>query len=168
MIMDRVLDWLENWRTVLLSLLIVGYLAVDEWMPASPWMTVDHVSVRDGFVGEDLTMIVNRTIHRDFAGQWIVQMRRQGTMGWHLECSATGPSIYKKGSELPYVLTMKWWVSNQCVTQQPGIYKLETTWMIDVPFVDNRVLTVESNPFMIRERQEQPPTMPPDPENRKH
>lgn len=113
--------------------LAVGFLifkAVTILWPSSWWLEVESVIAFDTPEGEEVLMEVERTIHRDFTGEWAVAVRRAENGGWTVWCTANGANWYSKDAALPNPLTLRWWTNGQCETPPPGKYLISTVWTI--------------------------------------
>jgi len=89
-----------------LSVLWITALAIVHMWPASWWMDVQSVHVKDTKVGEPILMHVQRDIHRDFSGTWGVSVRVVDAGKGHVVCSESAVSGYQKGADLPNTLTL--------------------------------------------------------------
>lgn len=113
------LVWLSVFTTVVL------------W-PASYWFEVTRIEVLDTKEGEPVFMVVDRTIKRQFVGQYSLVVRKLTVNGWVIEC-ATGPSAeidYSPDSVLQDPLTLEWWTGSKCFDLGEGSYRLTTNWTI--------------------------------------
>jgi hypothetical protein len=122
-------------------------------LPASYYMTVDAVRVSDAGEGEALSILVQRTIHRDFAADWVATVRRMDPDGGVIAmCAASGRGDYRTTSKLPTRFTLDWWMAGAPCPLAPGDYVLTTRWTIDTQTPFDKVLSVTSNVFTIRPR----------------
>lgn len=128
--MTRVAAVLNNTQLFIASLCFLALISVAFFWPASWWMRVDLVQAGPAKVGQDVPMIVDRTIVRPFFGEWTATVRRYTPTGWAWYCGGNGKSIYRDGAELPINLTLDWWTAGGCKTLTEGRYIIETSWEI--------------------------------------
>lgn len=129
-------------------ILIVGF--VGNVLPTSNWFDVKSVEVFDTTAGVPPLMEVDRDITQPFVADWLVEVERRGTSGYYLQCSARGQSAYRTDAELPRPLTLDWWTYPVICNLQPGTYRVETTWELDLGFAGKRTVRVLSNPFVVK------------------
>ena len=113
-----------------LSVLWISVLATVQLWPASWWMEVQSVHVKDTKVGDPILMHVQRDIHRDFSGTWGVSVRVMDAGKGYVVCSESAVSGYQKGADLPDTLTLSWWTNGQCNTLPVGVYIVQTVWEV--------------------------------------
>ena len=113
-----------------ISVLWISVLATVQLWPASWWMEVQSVHVKDTKVGEPILMHVQREIHRDFSGTWGVSVRVMDAGHGYVVCSESAVSGYQKGADLPDTLTLSWWTNGQCNTLPVGVYIVQTVWRV--------------------------------------
>ena len=113
-----------------LSVLWISVLATVQLWPASWWMEVQSVHVKDTKVGEPILMHVEREIHRDFSGTWGVSVRVMDAGKGYVVCSESAVSGYKEGADLPDTLTLAWWTNGHCNTLPVGVYIVQTVWEV--------------------------------------
>ena len=123
---------------------------VHEVVPASAWMDLHGVTVSDSTVGEPIFITVTRTISKPFHARWIATVRRMTDAGLEHSCSATGENEYRNESVLPDPLTLDWWTFPIKCDLQPGKYRLDTSWLIEVPGYPIKSVTAQSNVFEVR------------------
>ena len=103
--------------------------------PASFWFQVEKLDVHDGDTSDGLTVDLDRTIRREFDGQWRVDVRREvGPDQWEWVC-ATGwqAQHYTPGAVLPVPVTLEWlaYVEPRCFElDKPGKYSIDVFWQI--------------------------------------
>lgn len=114
------------------------------------WLDVRSVRVFDARVGHPVAMAVDRTIVRDFRGQWLVTIRRQGFGGWETWCNASGSANYSTEAQFPDPLTLQWWTYPDCHPLPAGRYVMRTAWTVMGlgPLPDKEV-RVDSNIFEV-------------------
>lgn len=113
-----------------LSVLWIAVLAIVHMWPASWWMEVQSVHVKDTKAGEPILMHVQRDIHRDFNSTWGVSVRVMDAGKGHVVCSESAVSDYQKGADLPDTLTLAWWTNGHCNTLPVGVYIVQTVWQV--------------------------------------
>lgn len=52
-----------------------AFVSVTDYWPASRWLEVRSVQIDNAAEGEEVTMTVDRQIHSDFIGEWVVSVR---------------------------------------------------------------------------------------------
>jgi len=135
-----------------------GYVAIQYWKafePATNWLHIDMISIRDANPGEDPRIAYKREILRDFPATYIATVFRfedkADTTGTFY-CSGNGGSTYKKGRKLPpAALTLSWLMNREarpCILER-GIYRVTITYTITPDGYSNKVLTVDSNYFVV-------------------
>ena len=150
--MKKVLDKLTSRLVLALCIGWLLTLTITHLWPTSYWLEVNSVHVVDGYTNKPVIMAVDRTIHRDFVGVWGVTVRSIKDTGVHIECASSALSDYKKGAELPEVVTLGWWTNGKCETLPVGAYIVQTTWQIQSNgILPTKVITQTSNPFKITE-----------------
>lgn len=110
---------------------------VKENAPASNWLTVENVTIPSFHMGEDPTILVERTIHQGFYGVWAVDFEQVTDSGVIYTCGFQGRADYSTNALLPNPLHLSWWVyeknnplSNCMEKAKTGNYRLCTTWRI--------------------------------------
>lgn len=134
------------------GMLLLLTAAVLNFWPSSSWFEVRSVRVFDSKAGESPLMAVDRTIKRDFRGEWLASIRRLENGGWVSFCTAIGHANYEADSHLPDPLTLRWWTYPDCHPLTPGKYVMRTSWVIHGagPLPDKEVVA-DSNIFEVRE-----------------
>lgn len=129
---------------------LVGYFIGLLW-PASYWMEIKSIKVKDADAGRPVLMYVDRDIRRDVSANWSVSVREISKSGGiRLACSAGQLSDYKTTAKLPDVLTLGWWTNGRCETLPAGHYIVNTTWAINAPYLPDKVIERQSNIFEVR------------------
>lgn len=138
-----------RWLTVI-GVVWIGLAAVVLW-PASWWLKVDSFTVLDANLGTPPTVIVDRTIRREFRGQWVVTIMRQGSHGFYTYCTARGENDYRPGTALPDVVDLDWWTAPKRCKLHVGTYYVRTLWTIYPPSLPAKTVRVQSNEFRVSE-----------------
>jgi hypothetical protein len=130
--------WLAAWATMGL------------W-PTSWWLEVRSVYVGDAEAGEPVPMIVDRTIHRPFLGEWSVVVRKVSGGASETVCTAKGTTNYRPDSTLPDPLLLSWWAYPECDTLPAGVYILTTIWKVQgTTLLPPKYAKADSNPFTVQ------------------
>ena len=136
----------------------VIYVAYDYWKsiePASNWLRVDEIVVRDAQIGEDPRIVYRREILRDYPATFIASVFRfadkTDPIG-KFYCSGQGGSNYKAGRKLPpSAITLSWLMnreSNPCIFTR-GLYRLTISYTITPDGYPPKVFSVDSNYFLV-------------------
>jgi hypothetical protein len=102
--------------------------------PAGFWFRVDRMDVLDAATAGQITIDYDRTIRRDFHGEWRATIRRQRDNGWEVVCSTDWtPNDYQIDAVLPEPVTLEWflWTDPQCYQLGPGAYEASVTWVVN-------------------------------------
>lgn len=124
-------------------------LAVVVLWPASWWFSVESLTVLDADQGNSPVVILDRTIRREFHGQWVVTVMRQGTNGFYTHCTAGGENDYRPDAALPDVVDLDWWMTPTRCSLPPGLYYVKTLWTINRPGLPAKEVRVQSNVFKV-------------------
>lgn len=134
----------------LAGLLWLSALTVAQLWPTSWWMEVRSVRVADGRAGQPVIMYVQREIKRDFTATWGVSVRQISEGRTFVACAQSAVSDYRRGSDLPEVVTLGWWSNGRCETLPAGVYVLQTTWQIHgAGLLPTKIVRSTSNPFTV-------------------
>ena len=146
--LKRVLD--DTRLFLVMAVFLAAWAAAHLW-PASYWMEVDMVQAGPAQARQRIPMIVERRIHREFVGRWVVSVRKFSETGWQHHCGASASAHYEPGAELPPDLDLSWWTDGHCPVLSPGRYVVHTTWVIypGVSFMPRRSVTAVSNIFTV-------------------
>lgn len=131
--------------------LLLGFAAAHA-VSASWWLEVRSVRVFDAQAGAPVLMAVDRSIERDFYGDWSVSIRRWDAGGWVSYCQARGQANYATDSQLPDPLTLQWWTHPGCHPLPPGRYVMRTSWTVhpDMSVLPAKRVQADSNIFEVR------------------
>lgn len=158
----HILDLME--RAAVVAIVVGLAVLVPDWWRAAQtqkllaenevgtYLTVQRVDVGSSVVGQHVFLDVDRTIHREFRGTYLVEVRRFPSR--EVVCVAGDSLVYRPDGSLPDIITLEWWANDgECSGPDlsVGEYIIVTTWTIhtEIPGVPDRSLTVESNPFEI-------------------
>lgn len=141
----------------------VGLQYWKQYEPASNWLEIESIGIRDAELGEDPRMVFRRNILRDFPATFIASVFRfpskTDSVGTFY-CSGQGGSNYKTGRKLPpSALTLSWIMNrenNPCKFER-GIYRLTVSYTIMPDGYPPKGLTVDSNYFVVPPEAEQIP-----------
>lgn len=132
------------------GMLLLLSVAVIYFWPATYWLDVGSVRVFDAQAGKPVIMAVDRTIKRDFRGEWIASIRTMQNGKWVIFCNARGASNYAVDSAFPEPLTLKWWTYPDCNPLPAGKYMMRTAWVIKGDsFLPDKTLSADSNIFEV-------------------
>lgn len=138
---------IESRLVVVLMLVWLALFSAGLLWPASWWLDVRSVTVSDGKWPP--VMVVDRDIRRDFYGSYNVAVYRYENGGWVAVCTARRERLYRAGAHLPAALTLEWWTDGgDCSASKlnvPGRYNMTTTWVINMPYLPDREVSVRSN-----------------------
>ena len=128
-------------------------ITVTLW-PPSWWFVVRSMTVMDAPVGESPKFELDRTIHRDFFGEWQASVKRKGPGGgFHTvpRCNSTGDHDYLTTTSLPPPdkRDLNWWLFPVKCELLPGEYRLDTVWTIHPNNFPSKQVRVNSNIFTI-------------------
>ncbi len=143
----------RHWGLALIAawLLLISAPKWPHLMPASHWFEVRSVHVFDTFEGFPPKMAVDRTIHRPFQGDWIATVMRQESGGrFTTYCPAPGSSDYRPTASLPENLDLNWWTWPRKCDLPPGVYRINTLWVLNLPEDATKYVRVTSNEFKVR------------------
>lgn len=143
------------WASMVFNILVTLFVLVHGigwYWPATWWVTHGEVFVGTIPVGAPVVIRADRKIHREHRADWSVTLHKQGLGGknWGVVCTGQGSSLYSPDNEFPDPLTMAWWAGEHCKISSPGVYRIDTSWDLQVWPLPKRV-TVASNMFTVTE-----------------
>lgn len=119
---------------LLAPVFLLGFAAMNFVLPASYWMKVNNFDVLNGIEGSPVLIDYDRTIKRNFVGDWRIKVRRFSGDGLEWIC-ATTPSRedYDPKTVLPEPVTLEWfaWSDDRCYDLPAGEYEITATWEIN-------------------------------------
>jgi hypothetical protein len=135
--------------------LILAYVGWDRYWTPDHWYRWGSVFVEDGEYGDDLNIIVKRTILQDFDGHYSIAVRRQP---YSIPiCTGSVPDLpYTKDAVLPDKVKFSWWTYGakpDCkLNMISGLYRLETCVSIKphIFLLGERRTCKKSNYFIVR------------------
>jgi hypothetical protein len=140
---------------LIIRLMLLPSLAPLIW-PIGSVYELRSVIVNDAAEGTSPTMLVDRTIKRDFRGRFEVQiLEREGSemvVFWDCGAHASAERTYRQGVALPNPLTLDWWMDippNRECPLPPGQYRIITTVYAETPFGGEAKVERQSNLFTI-------------------
>lgn len=125
---------------------------IDPYLPTWFWLDVRSVHVADTVAGEDPIMTVDRTIRRDFRGDYTVIIKRKRPHGFVFYCAGSGSSDYNTDAALPDPLKLSWWLYPARCDLTAGSYRVDTLWRIDTKSGNVREVRKRSNVFEVKAR----------------
>lgn len=141
--------FLQAWPGIFAALLVVAFLGVLQFWPASYWLDVRAVRVDSGPDSAKLGIVVVREVKREFSATWTVTIR-QWDGGWVVVCNAHGDSTFIPQAKFPKNLNLQWWTAGQCLPLATGKYQIKTVWKIDgLGLVPDKQVSVDSNVFEV-------------------
>lgn len=102
--------------------------------PASFWFHVTRMDIRDATTWQGVTVDYDRTITRDFGGEWRAMVRRQVDGGFEVICATEWqPTDYQTDAVLPEPVSLEWmmWTDPNCYELPTGVYDATVTWRIN-------------------------------------
>ena len=114
------------------------------------WLVVNEVYVFDTVVGKSPRMRVSRDIKTDFRADWIAEVHRRGSSGFHVVCTARGGNDYRVDNALPDNLDLDWWTYPTQCDLPPGDYQVETLWIIHPEGYPEKLVRSLTNVFTVR------------------
>jgi hypothetical protein len=144
--------WASWMLSTAATVFLAGHAAGCYW-PAAWWVTHGEVFVAPLTVGEPVVIRTDRKVHRSHRADWSVSLHKQGLGGknWGVVCTGRGSSLYTPENELPVPLTLAWWAGEHCQVSAPGLYRIDTSWDLQVWPLPKRV-TVTSNVFSVADQ----------------
>lgn len=120
------------------------------WPPVSNWYELRALHVEDARVGEPIIIHIDRTIHKEFIGEFDVIVRRLVPDGWESVCVGGAGGQLRPDMVLPKPATLGWWTGGNCESlDQPGSYVVTTTATVLPGLHLRRTLIHESNIFKV-------------------
>lgn len=135
---------------VLLGTLLSLTYAIDSRhrTPASAWLEVVAIHATDTRVGADPLLLIERTIHAPFAGEWTTTVRKIEQDGLVVACEGSGRTNYSPDSRLPRPTPLRWWAGVECKLE-PGSYRVDTSWRMYPPGYPMKTQHRSSNIFRV-------------------
>jgi hypothetical protein len=136
----------------------IVYALLDRQFPSSHWYELNSVIVTgpEGgpvVLGQPIIVTVQRTIHRDFKGEYVTTIRQ--LPGLHTVCTGGLSVLYRSNSNLPEPLTLGYWTEGSrppCEEAlEPGFYVLQTcvTVQPNLSFLADRQVCRDSPPWEV-------------------
>lgn len=154
---------LKWWRLIALGwgclfMFVLAYPVFAALTPASNWMEVKRIHVSDAQIGTWPKMEVERTIRKQFSGDWTVRLDVKTGEGFTFYCESRGQTRYLPDAELPPDLDLEWWSLGEFVRNHyakthipcvilPGTYRLITEWIIRADGYPVKTVAFTSNAF---------------------
>lgn len=121
-------------------------------VPAANWFTVNDIYVPDFKLGEDPTMVYDRTIKEPFRGFWVLEVERYLPDGKSvLECTGSGVNDYEVADFIPKnEVRFNWFIGKRCEGLSPGKYRIRGSWKMRRDGWPEKQIIRYSNDFTIR------------------
>lgn len=139
--------------TLFLVVFIAGFMTPRLWSPVrAVYFDASTLTIPTIHMGDEVTAILDRAIHRDFQGQWesrvwnVLMQRAVGV------CERSGGGPYRASALLPEPLTIDWLIGPECaqyLSNTPGFYQVTVTWFVHVPVLGPIPDDVVSNIFEV-------------------
>lgn len=141
----------------LLLVFVAGPAIVPIVVPMSRYYELRSVTIADTTAGVSPSIIVDRTIKRDFRGRYEIEiMRAEGSefvVWWECGPHVSDWRMYRDETSLPHDLTLDWWMgippARECPLP-PGTYKVISTIYARGPLGAELSTTTASNVFHVR------------------
>lgn len=127
--------------------------------PVGEWLQIEAIEVADSIDGACPKMMVQRSIHKPFEGKWRVEAEKKVGGLYVFRRIAIGENSYTPDAKLPANLDLGWWtLDGFCkeinggyrVALDKGVYRINTTWIIEPEHFPPKRLSINSNDFEIR------------------
>ncbi|MCP5099879.1 MAG: hypothetical protein GY943_30360 [Chloroflexi bacterium] len=137
---------------LLFNAIVLLQMGFYRWIPTSYWIEVNRIFVHNTVVGKTPVMEVNRTINREYTAHWTVEIEKQVNGKFQSNCSQSGTNIYTPGNVLPKgdKLTVDWWTWPKKCKLDPGMYRIDTLWVLQVGMFKGRTIRHQSNVFTVK------------------
>lgn len=148
---DRLKRAAISWPVFWVALVYLTARVVIWAWPVSWFLEVNSVFVFDGPENSEVSMQVDRTIHRQFYADWFVVVRQyKDGAGWEAVCTGQGSGAYIPEAVLPLPLTLDWWTEGSCTTLPLGRYFISTVWEIQGNgLLSDKFIHTRSNVFTV-------------------
>ena len=117
------------------------------------WFEINRFRVMDAQAGQPIIVDYDRTIWRNFEGQWRVEVWRDQRANWVSHCVANGgPQEYRTDTVLPDPVTMDWlaYTEPRCFNLPQGTYKVSVQITVNPGGFWSRTVQAVSPPLVIR------------------
>lgn len=148
----------KNWLKAIFGfwILVLSYSVLEvkykEFVPVSNWYEIRSVHVGDSEYPNVPNMVVDRKIHKEARGDWVVTVMRKMVDNdeFYLFCTATGSQYYSPDNALPYDLTLDWWTWPTKCHLPPGKYYIITLHIFNPEGYPTKESRIRSNVFEIK------------------
>lgn len=116
---------------------VLAFVALRFVFPASHWLEVRRMDVRDAATWEQVTVDFDRSINRDFPGGYRIEVDLMDGDRRELLCPiAFQPVDYNSERQLPDPITWEWFAGSdireaECILPETGDFHIATTWVIN-------------------------------------
>lgn len=149
--------WAAGGALALFAIFGAGPAIVPLVVPMSHFYELRSVTVSDAPAGVSPSLIVDRTIHRDFRGRFEIEiMRAEGSefvAWWECGPHASDWRMYRDEARLPAEMDLDWWMGippNRPCPLPPGTYKIVSTIYARAWLGAEVSTTTESNVFTVQ------------------
>jgi len=121
-------------------------------VPAANWFTVNDIYVPDFRVGENPTLVYDRTIKEPFRGFWVIEIERFLQDGKTvLACTGSGVNDYEVTDYIPKnEVAFEWLIGRECDDLEPGSYRMRGSWLMKRYGWPDKQVVKYSNVFQIK------------------
>ncbi len=107
-------------------------LATVQLVPVASYFEPVQLEIPDYKVGEDPIIFYDRIIHKEFSGNWIVELQLIQKDGSPIAiCTATGEAIFQPEKKQPEGGTHLSWFTDKDCRLPAGTYRAVANWTID-------------------------------------
>lgn len=116
------------------------------------WLSVQMIHVYDSAAGQPINMEYERTIARDFFGEWSVEIERAERGEWSSYCATpVTRQQYKQYRAVPETVTLEWfaYTNERCYRLPRGVYRIHAVWVVNPGTPFRRTVEAYSNAFEV-------------------
>ena len=142
---------------LLFVVFLLAYPAFDTFrrsrVPVAAWFEVEPVVITDTYVGDDPLVWYERTIKKEFYGDWAVEIKDAHTEGV-TACYGNGANLYSPERDvINNPVTLEWFIGKVC-DLPAGAYHGSVSFVLKRERYPTKFLIVDILPFNILERTE--------------
>lgn len=145
-------DWLK--LMLIIWVLLFSYSIIFDVykknVSVTKWYEIQNILIFDSEYPNIPNMVVNRFIHEQVRGEWLVTVMRKGPNDkYYLYCTAEGNADYIPDNELPEKINLDWWTwPTKCILH-PGTYYITTIHTFYPDGYPPKISRITSNEFKI-------------------